>query len=232
MKYLLILSTLLFVPIIFGQESEPEEKDNSNTLWVETNGVILQGTIDISTKPELFVGHEYYFTMFSNKGSFDLEIKSENLKVTLDEETKKSTGGLGFTVVPLDTGECSIMLSVGNDNKRVSSLILRPFHASVYPMPPVFISSIRSGELIHELTETAKISCEYGMEYGIYESYPIKSWKATFGNIEFSGTGTTLSKELIDAVNQAPTNDVLRLTVELGENKTGYTTSEAVFILK
>lgn len=228
MKYLLILSTLLFVPMIFAQKKGKK----TQTLWVETEDVILQGSISFETIPTLFVGQEYYFTIISNEKDYDLEIEHKNLAISLDEDSKKGTGGLMFSVVPLDTGDCSIMVSVSTNKKREATLVLKTFRASAYPMPSLFISSIRSGEIIDELQKTAEITCKYGKEYGIFTNYPVTSWKATIGNIEFSGTGSILSKELIDAVNQASTNEVLQLTVELGENKTGYTTSEAVFILK
>ena len=79
MKYLLLLSTFILIPTIFAQKK---------TLWVEAADV-LQGTIEFSSFPELFVGQEYSFIMISNKKDFDLEIMSENLKVSLVPETKK-----------------------------------------------------------------------------------------------------------------------------------------------
>lgn len=223
MKFSLILYTLIFIPTIFAQKTK--------TLWVETTDVILQGTVGFSSSPELFVGQEYYFNIISNKKDFDLEIMSENLKVTLMPDSKKGTGGLEFKVVPIDTGECLIQLSVGNDKKRACSLISRTFHASHYPMPPIFISKIRTGEIIPELTKNTELLCMYDRSLGIFKPFTINSWTAKLGEQEFSGNGTSLSNELIDAVNQ--TNDgFLVLKVELESNNTGYSTSEAVFIVK
>lgn len=231
MKYFLILSTLLFVPVIFGQKRGKKEK-KAQTLWVETEDVILQGSISFESIPTLFVGQEYHFTIISNKKEYDLEIEYNNFAMSLDEYTKKGTGGLGFSVVPLDTGDCSIMVSVATNKKREATLVLKTFRAAAYTMPPVFISSYRSGEVIEQLPDSAQLSCKYGPEYGIFKDYPVTSWKATFGNNEFSGTGNTLSQQLIDAVNQSSTKEVLQLSVEVEENRTGFKTSEAVFIVK
>lgn len=222
MKFYLILCSLIFIPTIFAQKK---------TLWIETDDVILQGNIEFSSSPELFVGQEYYFIILSNKKDFDLEITSENLKITLTPESKKGTGGLEFKVVPIDTGECVIQLSVGNDKKRVSSLISRTFHASHYPMPPIFISKIRTGEIISELKQDSKMTCMYDRSLGIFKPFVIKSWTAKLGEKEFTGKGADLSKELINAIDLAK-DGFLVLKVELESNNTGYSTSEAVFILR
>jgi len=224
MKYpSLVCFLLVATSYMFAQKS--------TTLWVKTDDVILQGTVGFDSYPELFVGQEYYFTIISNNNQFDLGIKSENLKITLESETKKSTGGLGFNVIPIDTGDCTISLFIGENKKSKAGLLMKRFHASAYPMPPIFITSIRSGEIIHKLDEFAEISCKYDPSLGIFEKYPIKSWKAQLVGEEFSGVGTVLSKQLIDAINKASANEVLKLTVELDKNNTGYSTSEAVFIL-
>jgi len=125
-----------------------------------------------------------------------------------------------------------VYLSVGNDKKTASGLLAKSFYAINYPMPAVFVSGIRSGEIIRELAESAEISCKYDPSSGIFEPYPIKSWKALLGSKEFSGVGTILPEEFIEAINHADSNDVLKLTVELGRNETGYKSSEAVFLLK
>jgi hypothetical protein len=48
----------------------------------------------------------------------------------------------------------------------------------------------------------------------------------------FSGTGNDLSRELIEAVNSHKTEQILRITANLAENKTGHVRSEAVFIVQ
>lgn len=222
MKFFFTLFTLIFIPTIFAQNEK---------LWIETDDVILQGNIEFSSYPQLFVGQEYYFTVIANKKDFDLEIMSENLEVTLMPESKKQTGGLELRVIPIDTGKCFIQLSVGKDQKRASSLISRSFPVSHYPMPPIFISKIRTGEIISELKQDAELTCMYDRSLGIFKPFVIKSWTAKLGEKEFSGNGTYLSKELINAIDLAK-DGFLVLKAELEPNNTGYSFSEAVFILR
>lgn len=222
MKYLIIMGFLVISPVLFSQ--------NEKTLWVETEGVVAQGNISFESIPELFVGQEYFFTIIINNKQ-DIEIKSENLKVILNESTKKGTGGLGFKITPIDTGECKIYVSMGNSGKRTASLVLKTFHASEYSKPPVFIEGIRSGETITKLTENAELSCKYDPSLGIFDSYMIKSWQAKLGDKDFSGSGTKLTKEFIEALNNS-SKEVLEITVQLDKNKTGFKSSEAVFIVK
>jgi hypothetical protein len=192
----------------------------------------LQGNIDFGTNPEMFVGQTYYFIMISNDNDWDLKIESENLQVSLNEKSKKATGGLTFDVTPLDTGDCRIVLYITNDKGRQVCLQASTYHASKYPMPPVFIAGIRSGEIIDELKESAELSCKYGHGSGIFKEYSILSWSAVLGDKKFSGTGTKLSMQLIEAINSSFVNEILRLTVELSENKTSYKISEAVYLIK
>ena len=224
MKSILILCTFIYLAPVFAQKQK--------TLKVKNDDLILKGIVAFESVPELFVGQEYFFTMISNNTNLDLEIMSENLNVTLLPESKKTTGGLRFKVVPLDTGDCMIQLALVTEEKRTVGLVAHFFHASLYPMPPVFIAGIRSGETITELDTSAGLSCRYDQSMGIFEPYEITSWTAKLGALEFTGTGSSLSSQLIDAVNKASANEVLRLTVELGKNNTGYKTSEAVFMLK
>ncbi|MGV3609445.1 MAG: hypothetical protein ACO1N0_00740 [Fluviicola sp.] len=222
MKYLLILSILTTCTSVFAQKS--------TTLWLNQEGIILKGTIDVQSVQPLFVGHEYEFTIMSNNSEFDLIIDSENLTVVLDEFTKKTTGGLLFKITPIDTGMCSLALTLGKNKERKASLISREFTAINYPQPPLFIGNHRSGESIVTIDENAELSCKYDPAYGIFKSYPVKTWKAKLGDLNFSGKGTKLSKDFIEAVNQF--SGVLILTVELSKNETGYKEVEAVYLIK
>lgn len=222
------MARLLLMLCIFTSIPSIAQK---KTLWVETVDVILQGTIGLSSYQDLYVGQEYHFTIFCNSKDFDLEITSENLEVAIVPGSNKRTSGLEFKIIPIDTGYCFIQLSVGNDGKRVSSLISRTFYASHYPVPPVFISKIRSGGAIVDLDEDAKLSCSYDKSLGIFDGFSIRSWTAQLNEMKFSGEGNELSSELIEAVNQVD-HGFLIVTVELESNRTGYSTSEAVFILR
>lgn len=223
MKYLLLLNILISIPTVFAQKSK--------TLWVDPEGIIVKGTAAVEAVQPLFIGQEYEFTIMSNHAEFDLIIDSENLKVVLDESSKKNTGGLIFKITPIDTGMCNIVLTLGKNKERKANLISRNFQAVKYPMPPVFIGNIRSGEIITKIDDSMELSCKYDPAYGIFDSYPIESWNAKLGNLSFSGTGTHLSKEFIEALNQVSANEVLILTVQLSKNKTKYKTSEAVYLI-
>jgi hypothetical protein len=200
-------------------------------LLVQRDYQILQGVVSFESVVELYVGQEYYFTITVND-VIDMEIQSENLSVKLDENSKKRTSGLFFTVTPLDTGECKIWLSAGRKADKMSGLLLKSFHATHYPMPPVYIANVRSGDIINELNESPEISCKYAPESGIFESYPIKSWSAKLGSQEYSAKGNVFSSDLVNAVNTALPGEVLKVTVELEKNATGFKKSEALFLLK
>lgn len=229
MKYILLPFVFMFIQHVSAQRSDTL---TPQILVVKTKDVILQGNVDFGTNPEMFVGETYYFTIISNDNDWDLKIESNNLRLSLDEKSKKRTGGLGFQVMPLDTGKCTIVLYITNDKGRQVCLQACTYHASKYPMPPVFIGDIRSGEIIDELKESAQLSCKYDEGSGIFKGYAVLSWSAKLGDTKYSGTGTKLSKELIEAINNSSVDNVLKLTVELADNKTGYKTSEAVYLIK
>lgn len=229
MKSILLSILILFTQNTFAQESET---NTSQILIVETDDVIVQGNVDLNSNPELFVGETYFFTILANMKDWDLKIETENLTIKLNEESKKGTGGLNFEVTPIDTGFCEFVLYIVNDKPKQVCLQSSRYHASKHLMPPVFIGSIRSGDVINEIKEATELSCKYGGGSGVFEEYPILSWTADLEGEKFSGKGTKLSKQLIEAINESSENKVLKLTVELSENKTGYNKSEAVYLIK
>jgi|GEM_PF-3267811 len=224
MKFFLTLCTFIFLQTIFAQKTK--------TLWIEPEGIIVKGTVAVETSPTLYVGHEYEFTIMSNYAEFDLIIDSKNLKIALDESSKKNTGGLIFKVIALDTGTCNIVLTLGKDKERKANLISRSFKAVNYPAPPVYIGDVRSGEVLTEVKETTELKCKYDPASGIFESYPVESWQAKLGDRTFSGTGTKLTKELVNAINSVSSKEILEMTVQLKKNNTGFRISEAVYLIR
>lgn len=229
MKLLIFLASFILLQKLHAQSDETRNKE---TLIVETEGVVLQGNVDLNTNPELYVGQTYSFTILCSNHEWDLKIESENVSVKLNEKSKKSTGGLNFEVTPLDTGKCNLILYITNEKNKQVCLLSTYYHASTYPIPPVYIGKIRSGEIIDSLKEKTELTCKYDGGSGIFETYPILSWSADINNKKFSGTGNVLNNDLISEINNSGSNIALKLTVNLDKNKTGYEVSEAIFLIK
>lgn len=189
----------------------------------------LQAVIGLDTPPVLYAGQEYAFCATSS-GNFDLVVTTHNAKLKLIESSKKGTGGLVYILTPIDTGECTI--SVGNQTaERHFSLVKYHYSVINYPVPPLHLNNINSGQIITNLDDLTTIECSYSKETGVFDTYEIKSWEASIGNKTFNGKGNMLSKEMIDFVNQTP-YEFLHLKVELDENKTGHSISEGVFMIR
>ena len=222
------LTVLLFLSTfsIFGRSQ------NDTTLITERESYrSLHGSVNLEAYTELFVGQEYTFEVLAST-EYDLFVRCQNAEIEIIEKSHKSSGALRYTVVPLDTGKCRITVGVRIDEKTSKSLLLKYYSVVNYPPPPIYISGIMSGEVIHNLNESSLLKCNYPTGSGVFDSYKIKSWTAHIGDRTFKGTDTELTKELIDVINKVENQSILHIIIELYENKTGYTNTEGVFIIR
>lgn len=61
-----------------------------------------------------------------------------------------------------------------------------------YPIPPIHLIGLKTGQSINELADSTVIECSFPKEFGILDNYEIKSWIAVIGDIKFSGDGHLL----------------------------------------
>lgn len=200
------------------------------TIVESRKDVPLQAVVGLDANPQLFVGQNYLLSI-GVSSEHDVKIDFTNLKAELMEVSKRSTGGLMYTVTPLDTGTCWVSVGVITETSRHGLLSSR-FQAIPYPVPPVFLSETCTGEVLSTLPDDAKLTCKYPRGSGVYDNYTIDSWTARLGEQTFNGKGNTVSRELIEAVNKHSAEQILRITANLSENKTGHVRSEAVFIVQ
>lgn len=201
------------------------------TLITSRGGNIpLQAVLDIETSKILFAGQEYTFAL-TTSGNYDILLTAKNARIQFIEDSKKSTGGLKYTLTPIDTGTCSITIGNQIDEKRTVGLKMQMFNVINFPIPPIQVGRKKSGDIINMLKDSVEINCSYPKETGIYENYEVTKWEATIGEKTFSGIGTLLSEELIQYINQA-NNEYMHLTAYLFENKTGHLKSEAIYLIR
>lgn len=203
---------------------------NETKLITSRKDFPLQAVSKLDVKNILYKGQEYIFSITSS-GDYDLSITAINAKIELIEESKKGTGGLQYSVTPIDTGECQI--HVGNiiNEKRSVSLVMYIYQVINYPMPPLQLNEFQSGQIISQLADSTALICAYPKESGIFESYEIKSWEVKIGDKIFTGKGNLLSDEVIQFVNKKE-NEFLHIKVNLFKNKTGYSISEGIYLIR
>lgn len=196
MKLISVIIIMLFSISAYSQD----------TTLITTRGgnIPLQAVLDIETSKILYAGQEYTLTL-TTSGNYDIRLTAKNARIQLIEDSKKSTGGLRYTVTPIDTGTCSITIGNQIDEKRTVSLNMQMFNVINFPIPPIQIGRKKSGEIINIIKNSVEINCSYPKETGIYENYEISKWEAKIGEKTFSGSGALFSEELIKYINQ--TND-------------------------
>lgn len=222
MKTLISLIIVLLSVNLYSQDT--------TLITARGENFLLQAVLDIETTEILYAGQEYTFTI-TTSGNYDIRLTAKNAKVQFVEDSKKSTGGLIYTVTPIDTGSCSITIMNQIDEKRIVSLKMQKFNVINFPIPPIQIDSKKSGEIIDRLKDKVEITCSYPKETGIYENYEVLRWEAKIGEKTFNGKGTLLSKELINYINQA-NDEYMHLSIILADNKTGHLKSEAIYLIR
>lgn len=191
----------------------------------------FKGTIGSDAYTELYVGQEYTFDILVNRND-DMKVYATNLEIVFDESSRKNSGAMRYKVTPIDTSKCSIGVGVQLEDGKSYYLLRKEFTATICPAPPIFISKSISGEAIGNLEDSTSLRCKFPTSSGIYDSYEVSSWKAKLGDKIFSGQGTYLTKEFIEAINTSEVNTPLFIEVALIENKTGHTSSKGVFIIE
>lgn len=222
MKSIIVFSIILFSVNVYSQDTTLITKRGEN--------IPLQAVLDVEGSKILYAGQEYTFAL-TTSGNYDIRLTAKNAKVKLIENSKKSTGGFRYTITPIDTGTCSITIGNQIDEKRSVSLKMQMFQVVSYPIPPIQINGVSSGEIIKSIGERAQITCSYPKETGINENYEISKWKATVGDQSFSGTGSVLSEELVQYIKRID-NEYMYLMVDLYENKTNHFKSEGIYLIK
>lgn len=190
----------------------------------------LQAVVNLDVQNVLYKGQDYTFSITSS-GDYDLRVTAKNAQIKLIEDSKKGTGGLRYTVTPIDTGECQIHVGNVIDEKRSVSLVMYFYKVINYPMPPLQLNEFQSGQIISQLSDSTELKCAYPKESGVFESYEIKSWEVEIGDKTFTGKGNFLSNELIQFVNQKE-NEFLHIKVNLFKNRTGYSISEGIYLIR
>lgn len=190
---LLMKSIITFTIMLFSLSAYSQD-----TTVITTRGenIPLQAVLDVESSKVLYAGQDYTFAL-TTSGNYDIILTAKNARVQLIENSKKSTGGLRYTVTPIDSGTCSITIGNQIDEKRTVSLKMQMFSVINYPVPPIHINRMSSGEIIKTIDDSTQIVCSYPKETGIYENYDVSKWEATVGEKSFSGTGFLLSEELI-----------------------------------
>lgn len=203
---------------------------NDTKLITSRKDFPLQAVIGLDALNVLYKGQEYTFSITSS-GTYDISVTSKNAEIKLIDDSKKGTGGLRYLVTPIDTGECSI--SVGNyiNETRSVSLVRYTYKVIDFPMPPLQINNIQSGQIITQLSDSTEIKCSFPELSGIFESYEIKSWEVIIGSKTFEGKGNLFTKELIQYINQTK-KEFLHLKVKLLKNKTGHNSSEGIYLIR
>lgn len=224
MKSILTFTLTIILATAYTQDTTVIISRNQNQQ------IPLQAVLELESVKTLFVGQEYTFNLTSS-GYYDIRITTANASVKLIEESKKSTGGFRYSFTPKETGKCAIIISNQIDEKKVVDLKMQTFQVINYPIPPIHIQKISSGNSIMKLDNASEITCEYSKETGIFEKYEIISWEAIISEKTFGGNGTMLSKELIQHVNEVD-HKYMRLTVFLKANKTGHLSSEGIYYIK
>jgi hypothetical protein len=108
------MKSLTYYFIIFFSLSSFAQNDT--TVNTSRENVPLQAVLNIESGKTLFAGQEYTFNI-TTSGDYQLRLTSKNAKIHLIENSKKSTGGLRYSVTPIDTGKLSITIwNVINEN--------------------------------------------------------------------------------------------------------------------
>ncbi len=200
------------------------------TINTSRKNIVPQAVLDVESTQTLYAGQEYTFNV-TTSGNYDIRITAQNAKIEFVELSKKMTGGLIYKVTPIAPGKLSMTVWNVIDAKTKCSLIGRNFDVIDYPVPPIQLSNQTGGQFIEQMQDSTNITCAYPREQGIFESYEIKSWKATIGDKTFTGEGSMLSEEIIQYINQVD-NEFMHMVVELNKNKTGHQSSEAIYLIK
>jgi len=220
-----------YVSMVFFFLSFSSIAQTDTVVITSRKDVPLQAVLDIETSEVLYAGQEYVFRVTAS-GDYDLRLTVKNAIVQLSEESKRNTGGLTYTLTPIDTGECMIGISNQINETRTVGLKTQFFKVINYPVPPLKIGRVRSGEIINSLlNDSTEIICSYPDKTGVYDEYEVESWTVKIGDKGFSGTGSLLTKELIQCLNHTD-NEFLLLEVILEQNKTGHLKSEGVYLIR
>ena len=222
------MKTILFSIVLLTAINSIAQNDV--TINTSRKDVPLQAVLNIESSNVLFAGQGYTFNL-TTSGQYDVRLTAENADIELIKESKKSTGGLRYKVTPIAPGNLSMTISNVIDEKSKVSLSAYNFRVIDYPIPPIQLYKHGGGQIIEQLKDSTKLICAYPSESGIFDSYEIKSWKASIGNKTFTGDGSLLSAEIINYINQAD-NEFIHLVVELKKNKTGHLSTEAIFLIK
>lgn len=222
------MKTILFSLILVATINSIAQ--NEVVINTSRKKVPLQAVLNLESTKVLYAGQEYTFSL-TTSGQYDIRLTAQNAKIELIEDSKKSTGGLRYKITPIEPGKLPLTIWNVIDEKSNVSLSAYNFNVINYPVPPIQLSNHFGGQIIEQIKDSTNLLCAYPRESGIYDTYEIKSWKATIGDKTFSGIGSKLSGEIINYINQAD-NEFMHLVIELNENKTGHLLSEAIFLIK
>lgn len=203
---------------------------NDTTVNTSRDNPTLQAVLNVESKRILFAGQEYVFNL-TTSGQYDIRITAKNAKVELIEESKRTTGGFRYKVTPINPGEMSMTIRNVINEKSQVSLLGQTYSVINYPTPPIQLVGADNGQILDTINDSTTIICAYPFEYGINDTYEVKSWTGKIGDKVYFGNGPLLSMELINYINQVD-NEFLHLRVELFENKTGHNETEGVYLIK
>jgi len=219
-------SILNYLFVLLSLNSFAQKK---TSIITERKNTLLQAVLNLQSIHVLYAGQEYIFSTTTSH-EHAVELKVENARVQFIENSLKTTGGLQYSVTPIDTGSCTIQIGNRIDKKTSVSLYAQTFKVINYPVPPIQLIGSSTGQIISNLRDSTKIECSYDPQTGIFDKYEILSWNAKIGDKIFSGKDNQLSKEFIEYVNHVK-NEFLHLEVILDQNKTGHLKSKGIYLI-
>jgi hypothetical protein len=218
------------ITILFILLSNFSFTQHDTTIVVNRDNIPLQAVLDIDGFRTLFVGQEYRINL-TTSGNYPIKITATNAYVEFLESSTKRTGGLVYKLTPKDTGECKIAIYNVINESRTVNLTLNTYQVIKSPRPTIKLNQFESGQIINKIDDKVELTCSYPKETGIFDKFEIISWKLLINDKKFEGKGNTLTNEVLDFVKN--NNDIfLHVQVNLGENKSGYISSESIYLVR
>ena len=221
MKMTLTFLTLNLMICVFSQDT---------TITTSRENIPPQAVIGFEDIKTLFAGQEYTINV-SVSGDNPIVISAKNAEVKLIEDSKKSTGGLRYSITPIKAGTVSVTIGYKREDGKTISLLMRMFSVIDFPPPSIEINRLKSGSVIKKLSDSTEIKCLYPMNTGIQDNFEVKSWEIKTGKKIFKGTEAFLSEEFIEYFNNV-NDEYIHLTVFLKGNRTEHQKTEAIYLIK
>jgi len=181
----------------------------------------------------LFVGEEHFVDLLVS-GREIVEVFCTNGTIELDSTSLRATGPITCKVTPLEAGVVKIKVGCREKGENGSHyvLIVNQYSAVDKRPPMLWINGSFSGEYIGNLPESCEIKAFYTGSYATFQRFEVASWEVTVGSESFKGTKAGLSSEAITAINEAPREEIIKITAYLMSNEDGFTIIKGIYMLE